>query len=922
TQQDVFARREDGTGQWFIDSPDFQDWVSGSTSVVVDTLRNEFAHDASKGIAAVYCNFKEREMQSPQNLLAGACAQLIQNSIQPLPHALTSLHKLHRTSGTKPSLEEVNQIFDVVVRSHEPVRDVIIPRLKFLPDNVRVLITTRPIEGITGRFPNCPKIGIRATDADLSSPLVLFACLNFLAFTDCLRRVGRFLAAKLHVDSLACKTSVKALKKALERLSGTLDELYDDALQRIDSQSQDDKALAEKALCWVAYAYRSLSAPALQEAVAIDPDETDYDPEAIPAVSLILDVCAGLLIVDEEADVVRLVHYTAQDYFDGLAQSRYIDAHSSIAGECITYLDYDTFQRRERSYGASSFTDDTGLSVDEDAASNVDEDTLFSVGEVSTSKYDEQNGFVDAKFGNHLFRYASAFWAHHAKSRRLEPASALGTRIEEFLKSGPYILLITTENLDSFYDQRYPSFRCPGHGIAAFFGLCDHLRNLLHDVNNVDALLYDFYSWRLSALHLAAQNDQARAVQILLEHGADIECRDSFQSTPLSIAISAKALVAATLLVDKGADVMAVDGSNWTPITLIDWTSPIPFIKLLLNAGAIIREREIFRDNILMTSVIRNDDIETARWLFDHATLDSGMKAIQSRALVEAVNPLRMKMIEILLRNGADVNSKDVYGGTCLHAACASESPNQLTVIKYLIDHGAEINAREYRGRTALDLAVSSGHHEVVVALLHHGAGVDITHSWESTPLHVASARGMLAIAKELVKKNVGVDTRNSFTLTSLYSKSGKEEQGDFDPSDDIADVGHSKSLGAKLIAPQMARSSSWRAGRLRKLLLERDEFFEWRVWPQGMTALDIAVLRNDEDIIRLLKPLTKSTDETNVPTVDQYLCEVFQVSSFERVLDNLHHIWLPGKKEDKEGGKEEEDVEEDEEKGKGEEQQ
>ncbi|KAL8691378.1 MAG: hypothetical protein Q9224_004193 [Gallowayella concinna] len=203
TQQDVFARREDGTGQWFIDSPEFQDWVSGSTctlccpgipgagksilaAVVVDTLRNEFAHDASKGIAAVYCNFKEREMQNPQNLLAGACAQLIQGSMHPLPDALTSLHKLHNTSGTKPSWEEVNQIFDVVVRSHgtvfvvidaldecsEPVREVIIPRLKCLPDNVRVLITTRPIGKITGRFPNSPKIGIRATDADLTRYII------------------------------------------------------------------------------------------------------------------------------------------------------------------------------------------------------------------------------------------------------------------------------------------------------------------------------------------------------------------------------------------------------------------------------------------------------------------------------------------------------------------------------------------------------------------------------------------------------------------------------------------------------------------------------------------------------------------------------------------------------------------------------
>ncbi|CAL8585027.1 hypothetical protein XPA_010607 [Xanthoria parietina] len=30
TQQDVLGRREDGTGQWLIESPTFQNWLSGS----------------------------------------------------------------------------------------------------------------------------------------------------------------------------------------------------------------------------------------------------------------------------------------------------------------------------------------------------------------------------------------------------------------------------------------------------------------------------------------------------------------------------------------------------------------------------------------------------------------------------------------------------------------------------------------------------------------------------------------------------------------------------------------------------------------------------------------------------------------------------------------------------------------------------
>ncbi|KAL8812638.1 MAG: hypothetical protein Q9200_000866 [Gallowayella weberi] len=896
TQQDVFARREDGTGQWFLDSPNFQDWVSGSTrtlccpgipgagktilaAVVVDTLRNEFAHNPSKGVAAVYCNFKEREIQGLQNLLAGACAQLIQGSTHPLPDDLTSLHKRHHTSGTKPGLDEVNHIFDVVVRRHstvfvvidaldecsERVRDAIVTRLNCLPDSVRFLITTRPIGEITDRFPNSPKIEIRATNTDLMSYITSRIanstrlsslirdrstlrediCTHVIAKAD-----GMFLAAKLHVDSLASKTSIKTLKKALDRLSGTLHDLYHDALQRIDSQSHDDKALAEKALRWVAYAYRPLGAPALQEALAIDSEETDYDPEAIPPVSLILDVCAGLLIVDEEAGVVRLVHYTAQDYFDALAESRFIDAHSSIAGECITYLDYDTFQKRKGS--------------------------------------DDQIDLINLHFENHLLRYASAFWAHHAKSRPHEPATGLGIRINEFLKSNPHIWLLTKREYNTDYFRFYfekDLQACAGHGVAAFFGLCDHLRNLLNYVDNINARAK--HCSLDSPLHLAAYNDQATAIQVLLDHGADIECRDShYRRTPLLVAVIEGAVGAATMLVDEGADVRAVDEYDRTPIALIRWTSPIPFIKLLHNAGAIIREQEIFSGNRLMSSVIRNDDIETLRWLFDHATLDANVKPIQSAALVEAVSAGRMEIIEMLRKYGADVNSRHITNYTCLHNACGSNSSNRLIVTEYLIEHGAELDAQDPAGRTALHIAASKGHVDVALALLHHNAAIDITDSYGSTPMHNVCAMGSLALAEELVRRDVTVDTRSNYTLAALYSNS-EEDLGYIYTNHIVIDVDCGNSIRAKLIAPQRALSEELHALYLWKLL-HRDKVLEWRVWPEGMTALDIAVLRNDEDIIRVLKPMTKSTEETIVPTVDQYLCELFQVSSFGEVLDKL----------------------------------
>ena len=114
----------------------------------------------------------------------------------------------------------------------------------------------------------------------------------------------RFLAAKLHVDCLATKISIKLLKKALDNLSTDINDMYDDALSRIESQNQDDRDLAQKALRWVAYTYRPLSMEALQEAVAIGIGEQDFDGEAIRPVGPTLDVCDGLLIHDKKTRVV------------------------------------------------------------------------------------------------------------------------------------------------------------------------------------------------------------------------------------------------------------------------------------------------------------------------------------------------------------------------------------------------------------------------------------------------------------------------------------------------------------------------------------------------------------------------------------------------------------------------------------------
>lgn len=182
------------------------------------------------------------------------------------------------------------------------------------------------------------------------------------------------------------------------------------------NQNEDDRTLAVKALRWVAFAYWPLGAKALQEAVAIEPGEQDFDLDTILDIDLVLDVCAGLLILDEENNIVRLVYYTAQGYFDKHTRSTFDKAHTCIARECMTYLRYECFQNPKKwdYYEDLLSTGSNGLIDNEDSLSTEPRSSWAT----KSRRY------------YYLFGYASVFWVYHATTSQ---DTALNIEIHKFL---------------------------------------------------------------------------------------------------------------------------------------------------------------------------------------------------------------------------------------------------------------------------------------------------------------------------------------------------------------------------------------------------------------------------------------------------------------------------------------------------------
>ena len=641
------------------------------------------------------------------------------------------------------------------------------------------------------------------------------------------------------MDALSSKFTPKSLRKALENLPTTLDELYNEALHRIEAQSPDDQQLAFNALRWVAYTYRPLGFRALQEALAIEAGEEDFDSDGLPPISLVIDVCAGLLTADAETREVRLVHYTTQDYMDSVLASKFPDAHALIAEDCISYLDYQVFQ---------------------------------------SARPDEQ---IPPAFG--LFAYASTFWASHTIARR---TPRLSTRVTRFLASSPSVHLMTITDYDRY--RRNLSLRrltrCDGYGIAAFLGLCDELNASLPHIDNVDKLLngrrYCWYTgYRSPALHLAVYNHQVETVCILLDHGADIEKKDSSGNTPLHSAIGCKALETVKTLVQRGADIMAEDSNLQIPFQRVWWNSPVSSLQDLLDAGTILERRHLFEDSCLMRSIIEYGDHQTNQWLFHTALKDPDRTLLPSKILRFAAENRAMYMVNALFDFGVDVNSKDQSGNTALHGACLSDEP---AVVERVLKLGTHVNERNNKGEIALHHAAVSQHEEFTklliscnsyidvqncdgftplmnaikrrcttnaLHLLQQGASTGLTDINGMTALHLASAIGNTRIVSKLMEHGLSVDQESFFNLALFFADKRPVSEPYIFGTGFLQLIGTHSAIFAvhgpealRKLEPILLVLASW-----------QEQCLEWRLWEQGMTALDIALLRDDKQTIELL---------------------------------------------------------------------
>jgi ankyrin repeat protein len=122
--------------------------------------------------------------------------------------------------------------------------------------------------------------------------------------------------------------------------------------------------------------------------------------------------------------------------------------------------------------------------------------------------------------------------------------------------------------------------------------------------------------------------------------------------------------------------------------------------------------------------------------------------------LIELHYQKDFKGLRKLIESGLKVNSRGFYNETLLHHAAELWDPEEaIALTNLLIRNGAYLNAKDISGYTPLHyLAYADGCCEVAEILIEHGAKINARSIYNDTPLDAALYKGNLELI-ELLRK-------------------------------------------------------------------------------------------------------------------------------------------------------------------------
>jgi hypothetical protein len=143
------------------------------------------------------------------------------------------------------------------------------------------------------------------------------------------------------MDNLGTKPHTLAIREALRTIPRKIQDTYDLVMQRIRDQNEDDANLAMRTLSWLTYTLEPLTIEELQHALTVDLRSGSVEPDSLVERDDIISVCGGIVTLEEESQLIRFIHYTTQEYLEGVRGNIFPKAQLEITEACMAYLSQD-----------------------------------------------------------------------------------------------------------------------------------------------------------------------------------------------------------------------------------------------------------------------------------------------------------------------------------------------------------------------------------------------------------------------------------------------------------------------------------------------------------------------------------------------------------------------------------------------------
>uniref|UniRef100_A0ABD2XEW2 Uncharacterized protein n=1 Tax=Trichogramma kaykai TaxID=54128 RepID=A0ABD2XEW2_9HYME len=230
-----------------------------------------------------------------------------------------------------------------------------------------------------------------------------------------------------------------------------------------------------------------------------------------------------------------------------------------------------------------------------------------------------------------------------------------------------------------------------------------------------------------------------------------IDALDGRSQTPLFWAVTYWNKKAVELLLKRGASPNLGDADGFAPLHILccsNWDLVENFLKMNAEIGQTV--------NINIQTTAGNTPL--------HLAVSLGNE----------------KVVELLLRQGADPNLANNDGDTALHLICKRYGDNDLMKILFEVcdqlKKKVQVDVRDQLGNTPLHWALFHGQKKEVEFLLKRGANPNACNSELVTPLHRIALRGMddnlaevfFAILVDL-QLTVDIDAQDVFNNTPLH---------------------------------------------------------------------------------------------------------------------------------------------------------